>query len=159
MSATPDAVAAQAAAAASGELNRPRWNDTRRLPCGVTNAFRRFASPALTGLSARSEEEAVVGRGSQREYRLARVGVDEDLVPGGGSQRRAPLTQGVRRAYQAHGVDRVVREGTVRGIGDSSQAYASRMGSAYQRAFAPGPSVRVSCGAGIAPRCDAGRAP
>ena len=38
---------------AMGELNRPRWNDTRRLPFGVTSAFRTFASPALSGLSTR----------------------------------------------------------------------------------------------------------
>ena len=53
MSATTRAVASQAAAAASVELNRPRWNEMRRLPFGVTSAFRRFASPALSGLSTR----------------------------------------------------------------------------------------------------------
>ena len=54
MSATTRAVASHAAAAALRELNRPRWNAIRRSPCGVTSALRRFASPALSGLSARS---------------------------------------------------------------------------------------------------------
>ena len=62
------------------------------------------------------EEEAVVALGAQREDRRARVGVDEDLVPGGGAQRRAALTQRVGGAHQAHGVDRVVRERAMRGI-------------------------------------------
>ncbi len=53
MSATTVAVASHATVAAVRELNRPRWNAIRRLPCGVTSALRTFASPALNGLSAR----------------------------------------------------------------------------------------------------------
>ena len=79
----------------------------------------RAAEVGLAGIDrtrGTQQEEAVVGLGSQREDRGARVGVDEDLVPGGGAQRRAPLTQRVGRAYEAHCVDRVVHEGTMRGM-------------------------------------------
>ena len=63
------------------------------------------------------EQQAVVARGPQREHRRARLGIDEDLVPRRGAQRRAPLTQRVGRAHEAHGVDRVIHQRAVCGIG------------------------------------------
>ena len=63
------------------------------------------------------QKQPVAGRGAEREHRLARLDVDEDLVPGGRSQRRAALAQRVGHANQSHCVDGVDREGRVRRIG------------------------------------------
>ena len=88
----------------------------RTCPSGVTNAPRRFASPALSGLSTRSSSSRSLACRTQREHRLAGVGVDEDLVAGGGLQRRATLAQRIGGAYEANGVDGVVGERAVRGM-------------------------------------------
>ena len=89
----------------------------RRSPLRVTTAFRTFASPALIGLSKRRRNSRSPADGAEREDRLTRLDVDEDLVPGGRSQRRATLAQRVRNAHQSHCVDGVGRERPVRGMG------------------------------------------
>ena len=129
MSATTRAVASHAALAAAGELNLPRWNEMRRSPLRVTTAFRRFASPALSGLSTRRRNSRSPVGGAEREHRLARLDVDEDLVPGGRSQRRAALAQRIGHAHEPHSVDGVVASAWCAGSGDSSHANASSAGS------------------------------
>ena len=70
--------------------------------------------PGAQRARAPKKEQPVSGRGAQRKHRLTRPDVDEDLVPGRRSQRRAPLAQGIGHANQPHGVDRVDGECGVR---------------------------------------------
>ena len=117
MSATTRAVASATALAAAGELNLPRWNEMRRSPLRVTTALRMFASPALSGLSTRSRNSRSPADSAEPKHPLARIDIDEDLVPGGRSQRRAALAQRVGDANQSHCVDGIDCEGRVRRIG------------------------------------------
>ena len=61
-----------------------------------------------------NQEQAIAGRRAEREDRLARIDVDEDLVAGGRAQGRAALAQRVCHPDQPHGVDAVDRKLPVR---------------------------------------------
>ena len=62
------------------------------------------------------QQQPIVACRAQSEHRLAGVGVDEDLVAGGGLQRRATLAQRIGGPYEANGVDGVVGERAVGGM-------------------------------------------
>ena len=146
----------------AGRRGRLRRAETPAVECHAQVAVRSHERAPEVGLAGidrtlgTHEEEAVVGLGSQREDRVARVGVDEDLVPGGGAQRRAPLTQRVGRAYQAHGVDRVVHEAhDARHAASRARRRDRESGRSTSERSRRAHPVRASSDAGIAsaPRC------
>jgi hypothetical protein len=86
----------------------PRARQHRRPEVRLTRAQR--ASDA-------EQELPVPGGRAQGEHHEAGLGVDEDLVPGGRSQRRTALAQGICHADEPHRVDCVVGERGVSWIG------------------------------------------